>query len=165
MPPRPELGTFTVHGPVQAEIMVLAVRDGGLILTGPCGAAPWYVEVSQGADPMQTVTAITKVNVGDPVLVHSTSWRHARGGVVLTFIAVLNSEEVGALSSTTVERSELARGKATSAPGRVPAEAVIEHGLRHLAWLAQDDPAVSEALPAGWLSALQGYVPEPFRQL
>jgi hypothetical protein len=165
MPAQPELGSFTVQGPVQAEIMVLAVRDGGLILTGPCGAAPWYVEVRQGSDPMQTVTAITKVNVGDPVLVHSTSWRHARGGVVLTFLAVVSSEEVSALSCTKVERSELARGKATSAPGRVPAKAVIEHGLRHLAWLAQDDPAISAALPAGWLSTLQGYVPEPFRQL
>jgi hypothetical protein len=163
--PHEELNTFTVQGPVQAEIMVLAVRDGELILTGPCGAAPWYVEISQGADPMHTVTAITKANVGDPVVVHSTSWRHARGGVVLTFVAVVTSEEVGALSSMKVERSELARGKATSPPGRVPAEAVIEHGLRHMAWLAQDDRAIAEALPTGWLRTLQGYIPEPFRQL
>ena len=114
---------------------------------------------------MQTVTAITKVNVGDPVLVHSTSWRHARGGVVLTFIVVVDAAEVGALSRTKVERSELARGNATTPPGRVPAEAVIEHGLRHLAWLTQDDPVVAEALPTGWLSTLHGYIPEPFRQL
>jgi hypothetical protein len=165
MTPQPELGTFTVQGPVQAEIMVLAVRDGELILSGPCGAAPWYVEVGQGADPMHTVTAITKVNVGDPVVVHSTSWRHARGGVVLTFIAVVNSAQIGALRCAKVERSELARGKATSPPGRVPAATVIEHGLRHLAWLSQDDPAIAEALPTGWLSTLQGYIPEPFRQL
>jgi hypothetical protein len=165
MTPQSQLGTFTVQGPVQAEIMVLAVRDGELILTGPCGAAPWYVEVRQGADPMRTVAAITKVNVGEPVLVHSTSWRHARGGVVLTFIAVVNAAEVGALACAKVERSELVRGKAASAPGLVPTDAVIEHGLRHLAWLTQDDPVVAEALPTGWLSTLQGYVPEPFRQL
>jgi hypothetical protein len=160
-----ELGTFTVQGPVQAEIMVLAVYGGELVLTGPCGAAPWYVDVAKGADPLQTVTAITKVNVGSPALVHSTSWRHARGGVVLTFIAVMDAADVGTLSRMKVERSELVRGEATSAPGLVPAEAVIEHGLRHLAWLTQDDPVIAAALPTGWFSTLNGYVPEPFRQL
>ena len=159
-----ELGTFTVQGPVQAEIMVLAVYGGKLVLTGPCGgAAPWYVEVAKGADPLQTVTAITKVNVGDPALVHSTSWRRAHGGVVLTFIAVVDAADVGTLSRMKVERSELIRGEATSA--LVPAEAVIEHGLRHLAWLTQDDPVIAAALPAGWLSTLNGYIPEPFRRL
>jgi hypothetical protein len=42
---------------------------------------------------------------------------------------------------------------------------VIEHGLRHLAWLVQDDPAVAQALPAPWHDLLGGYVPEPFRHL
>ncbi|HEX9067032.1 MAG TPA: hypothetical protein VF843_18120 [Streptosporangiaceae bacterium] len=49
-------------------------------MAGPCGAALWIVEVAKGADPSHTVTAITKVNIGNPALVHSTSWRHARGG-------------------------------------------------------------------------------------
>src|SRR5690348_13949627 len=122
MPQQHQLGTFTVQGPVQAEIMVLAVRCGELILTGPCGAAPWYVEVAAGADPLQTVTAIAKVNVGDPVLAHSTSWRHARGGVVLTFIVVVDAADVGALSRRKVERCALVRGEATSAPRLVPTD-------------------------------------------
>jgi hypothetical protein len=41
----------------------------------------------------------------------------------------------------------------------------MEHALRHLAWLAVDDPAVSAELPRGWKVALADYVPEPFRNL
>lgn len=160
-----ELGAFTVAGPVQAEILVLSLLAGELVLTGPCGAAPWYVEVAQGADPMSVVAAITRLNVGEPAVVHSTSWRQARGGVVLTFVVVIEAAAVGTLASVPVNRSDLVRGEATTAPGPVPAGAVIEHGLRHLAWLAQDDPVVARALPSGWLAALDSYVPEPFRHL
>jgi hypothetical protein len=162
---RPELGAFTVEGPVQAEIMVLALIAGELALTGPCGAAPWYVEVAQGADPMGVVAAITRLNLGEPAVVHSTSWRQARGGVVLTFVVVVDAAAVGTLERVPVGRHELARGEATAAPREVAAAPVIEHGLRHLAWLARDDAAVAQALPPGWLAALGGYIPEPFRHL
>ena len=39
---------------------------------------------------------------------------------------------------------------------------VLEHALRHLAWLIEDDPAIAAALP-GWSAMLEGYGPEPFR--
>jgi hypothetical protein len=42
---------------------------------------------------------------------------------------------------------------------------VVEHGLRHLAWLVQDDTVVADRLAGGWTQALQAYVPEPFRHL
>jgi hypothetical protein len=161
----PELRAFTVQGAVQAEIMVLALSQGQLVLTGPCGAAPWYVEVRQDADPMAVVAAISRLNMGEPAVVHSTSWRHARGGVVLTFVAVYDAEAVIGLATVPIERHELARGEATTAPRQITAGPVIEHGLRHLAWLARDDAAVTAALPPGWLGALDGYVPEPFRHL
>jgi hypothetical protein len=160
-----ELRAFTVEGPVQAEIMVLALLDGQPVLTGPCGPAPWYVEVGQGADPMAVVAQLTRANLGEPAVLHSTSWRQARGGVVLTFVAVMDDAAVAHLDQVPVERAELARGEATSAPAQVAAGPVIEHGLRHLAWLAKDDPAVARALPPGWLPVLDGYVPEPFRHL
>jgi len=160
-----QLASFTVEGPVQAEIMVLALVAGDVMLTGPCGAAPWYVEVAQGADPMAVAAAIIRANVGEPAVVHSTSWRQARGGVVLTFVAVMDQAAVGGLDRLPVQRAELARGAATAAPAEIAAGPVIEHGLRHLAWLAKDDPAVEGALPAGWLGVLDGYVPEPFRHL
>jgi hypothetical protein len=42
---------------------------------------------------------------------------------------------------------------------------VVEHALRHLAWLAEDDPVVREELSPAWRAALATYVPEPFRNL
>lgn len=161
----PELRSFTVEGPVQAEIMVLALRDGQPVLTGPCRPAPWFVEVTQGADPMVVVADMTRVNIGEPAVVHSTSWRQARGGVVLTFVAVMDAAVVAALAQVPIQRADLARGTAAAAPTEIPSGPVIEHGLRHLAWLAKDDPAVASALPGDWLAVLQSYVPEPFRHL
>lgn len=40
---------------------------------------------------------------------------------------------------------------------------LVRLGLRHLAWLVQDDPAVAERLAPGWRDPLADYAPEPFR--
>lgn len=69
------LRSLTVGGPVQAEIMVFALSGGQLIPTEPCGPAPWHVEIAQGSDPMTVVADIARLNVGEPAVVHSTSWR------------------------------------------------------------------------------------------
>jgi hypothetical protein len=42
---------------------------------------------------------------------------------------------------------------------------VVEHALRHLAWLSKDDPGIRSVLPGGWFRALEAYEPEPFRSL
>lgn len=164
-PVSPDTRTFTVEGPVQAEIMVVVLESGGPALTGPCGPEPWYVEVPQGADPMAVAARMVRANVGEPVVLHSTSWRQSRGGVVLTFVAVMDLAAVGSMARSPVPRAELTRGDATSAPPRIEAAPVIEHGLRHLAWLVKDDPAVARSLPPAWHDALSTYVPEPFRHL
>ena len=39
---------------------------------------------------------------------------------------------------------------------------MIEHALRHLRWLLDDDEVVRRALP-DWAPALEDYQPEPFR--
>ena len=62
-------------------------------------------------------------------------------------------------------RTDLARSEATVAPRDIATDQVVEHALRHLAWLAEDDPVVREELSAGWKAALATYVPEPFRNL
>lgn len=146
--------------------MVLVLGDnGGPALTGPCGAEPWFVEVAQGADPMEVVAQIVRANLGEPALLHSTSWRQSRGGVVLTFVAVMDSHVVSAFEQEPIRRAGLARGGATSPPQDIGPDAVIEHGLRHLAWLVQDDLTVATVLPPAWHRVLRDYVPEPFRRL
>ena len=62
-----------------------------------------------------------------------------------------------------IHRSELARSDATAAPATIGSTQVLEHGLRHLAWLAEDDEVVAATLSPTWRRALADYVPEPFR--
>lgn len=162
---RVDARAFTVEGPVQAEILVVVLDGDRPALTGPCGPEPWYVEVPQGGDPMAVTARLLRTNIGEPMVVHSTSWRTARGGVVLTFVAVVDPAVVPALPRVPIGRAELARGGATSAPGHIDAATVIEHGLRHLSWLIRDDPVVGRALPTAWHHVLAGYLPEPFRHL
>jgi hypothetical protein len=54
---------------------------------------------------------------------------------------------------------------APRAPTRIAHEQVLEHGLRHLAWLAREDEVVRGTLSDDWRRLLETYVPEPFRNL
>jgi len=101
-----------------------------------------------------------------PRILHSTSWRHDGDHVILTYLAVV--ETPASLSEHLVDelvgRSDLARGEATAAPASIQITQVLEHALRHLAWLVADDPAIAAALPE-WRALLESYVPEPFQGL
>ena len=99
-----------------------------------------------------------------PVMVHSTSWRVVQRSILLTFIVVVERPEQVPLRCRVelVTRAELARGLAIGPPPQVHLSQVVEHGLRHLAWLVREDEAIREAL-AGWRPALSAYEPEPFR--
>jgi hypothetical protein len=155
--------TFDVDGPVQAEVFVVWLNGEHIELSGPCGAAPWYIEVNRGDDPVQVVARLAREVLGAPRLVHSTSWRRARDAVILTFAVVV--DRVDGMASMPIERAALARSSATAAPTEIAYAQVLEHGLRHLAWLARDDPVVSGELSETWHAVLSGYVPEPFRGL
>lgn len=153
-----------VEGPVQAEVFVLRLGPASPELAGPCGAQPWYLEVGDDEDPMVVVAEATHRVVAAPYVVHSTSWRRDRGAVVLSFVVVVAPEHGGEVSRP-LARTDLARGGATSAPSEIETAQVVEHGLRHLSWLVQDDPVVAAALPGAWREQLDRYPPEPFRHL
>ncbi len=152
-----------VTGPVQAEVFVVWLNADHLELTGPCGAAPWLIELGDAPHPMATVERIVRDVVGAPRLLHSTSWWRDRDGVILSFVAVIDADLVGGMETAPIDRAELARSTATTAPATIANAQVVEHGLRHLAWLALDDPVVSAELAGSWQAILAGYVPEPFR--
>src|SRR5262245_41973010 len=135
---------FEVVGPVQAEVFVVWRNGEHLELTGPCGAAPWYVEVGAGEHPLEVVTRVATEALGAPRLVHSTAWRRDREAVILGFVVVLKADQVQRdQESVAISRSQLARSAATAAPVDISYAQVLEHALRHLAWLARDDPVVS----------------------
>ena len=156
---------FDVEGPVQAEVFVLCLVDGHPVLTGPCGPAPWYLEVSAEQNPMTVVTDAIRRVIGEPALVHSTSWRRDREAVILSFVTVVDDITAGRLPTKVIDRADLARGGATTAPTGIAIDQVIEHAVRHLAWLAKDDSTVAHHLTADWHATLNQYTPQPFRHL
>jgi len=156
---------WDVEGPVQAEVFVVWLNDKRLELTGPDGAAPWLIELGETDHPVDVVDRIVRDVIGTPILLHSTSWRRDRGAVILSFLVAIEADQRGVMASRPIDRSELARSEATAAPSAIGSDQVLEHALRHLAWLVQDDPVVSRELPHGWREALATYVPEPFRSL
>src|SRR5689334_14751364 len=156
---------WDVDSPVQAEVFVVWLDGDRIRLTGPDGPRAWYLQLGATEHPVEVVDRIVRDVVGPPLLVHSTSWRRDRGAVILSFVVVIEPDRVGSMESVAIGRAELARSDATVAPREIAVEAVVEHGLRHLAWLADDDPVVAATLPPGWRPILATYVPEPFRTL
>lgn len=152
-----------VDAPVTAEVFTLVREDDRLLLTGPCGADPWLIETDRTEHPLEVVRRIVDEVVGEPLLLHSTSWRFDRRSVILTFVLVL--ADTGSMSTVPVDRTDLARSQATEAPKSVAHDQVLEHAIRHLAWLAAEDPVVRGTLDVGWHAILRTYVPEPFQQL
>lgn len=144
---------------------MLRLRDGAAEMAGPCGPDPWYIEVGQDDDPVRVVTRLSTNLMGAPLLVHSTSWRRDRGGVILSFVVVNAPDQADRLQGIPVRRMELARSSATRPAVSIQTGQVLEHGLRHLAWLATEDEVVSATLDDGWKRLLSEYVPEPFRHL
>jgi len=134
-------------------------------LAGPCGPDPWYMEVGADDDPVDVVSRLARNLMGEPLLVHSTSWRRARGSVILSFVVVNHDGQAPELPGIPIGRAELARSSATHAAPAIAHQQVLEHGLRHLAWLVKDDETARAALSEEWKAVLAGYVPEPFRHL
>ena len=146
------------------EALVLSLAEDGIWHLSPHGGetirAPWEPDLDPGESIVDAVAAFGLA----PVMVHSTSWRVVRRQIVLTFLVVIEQPDHAsdALEVEQMTRVALARGHATGPPPLVHRSQIVEHGLRHLAWLLGEDRAIAEALP-GWLAALTDYAPEPFR--
>src|SRR5438552_15587265 len=101
---------FDVEGPVLGELFVVTADDTGVVLSGPCGPEAWHIEVPAGDDPMTVARDVVDRVLGPPLLLHSTSWRRAKGAVTLTFLVVVDPRQVHGLESRQVAREDLARG-------------------------------------------------------
>jgi hypothetical protein len=146
------------------EAVVLYLDDGGIRHLSPHGyqtvRAPWDPDL----DPHEVIVdAVAELGL-TPVMVHSTSWRVVRQMILLTFLVVVEPPRhiPAAYDVQLVTRTQLARGRAIGPPPEVHLSQVVEHGLRHLAWLVREDEVIHEAL-ADWSRTLSQYEPEPFR--
>lgn len=122
------------------------------------------LEWQAGLHPAEVVVDGAAAVGLSPFLVHSTSWRMEGDHLILSFLVGVEAPESvpTGFAQEPVGRVDLARGHAMGPPADVEPYHVVEHGLRHLAWLVRDDPGIREALP-GWAEALEAYEPEPFR--
>lgn len=157
----PELSTQSL------EVLIVALERGAPVWLKPEHADSLRLGLPATARPGDVVLDSLGWYDLTPRVVHSTSWRHEEGRVVLSYIAVVDppaSLPPDTLVRTPVSRADLARGDATAPPAEIGVLQVIEHALRHLSWLVQDDPAIGEALP-DWRELLASYQPEPFRAL
>src|SRR5207245_842253 len=120
--------------------------EGQLIWLKPIHADSLRVGLAPSAKPAETVLEVLGWYPLAPLIVHSTSWRHEEGRIVLTYVAVVNvpaSLPPDSLVTMPVRRVDLARGGATSAPEAIGGESVRAHASRQPSWVARDDPAAS----------------------
>ena len=149
------------------EVLILLLDEGSVAWLKPMHADSLHVGLPVSSSPGDVVIETLGWFGLIPRVVHSTSWRHEEGRLVLTYIAVVEPPSVvpqDTLQRVEVVRAGLARGDATAPPSEIGVEQVVEHALRHLSWLLRDDPAIAEALP-DWAEVLDRYQPEPFRAL
>lgn len=149
---------------VSLEAVVLYLDSGGLHTLRPHGRETLQAAWDRDLDPHESVVDAVAVLRLTPLMVHSTSWRAVGQSVVLTFLVVVDAPAVipGGCETDVVARVDLARGHAIGPPATVRHSQVVEHGLRHLAWLLREDATIRESLD-GWRAALADYEPEPFR--
>jgi CRP-like cAMP-binding protein len=149
------------------EILPLTVRDGLVWFLHPRDQASWQVAapVDRAPGPFIGATLTARGLRGE--IVHSTSWRYERGILILTYVAIVTSVPAAptGFAAIPVRRTDLARGSARDAPSTIAVAQVVEHGLRHLAWLSTDDPVIGHQLNSAWRAVVASYAPEPFRAL
>ena len=148
------------------ELLIVHLDGGRILSLRPIHAPTLQVGWAPGTPADVVLTRALQRYGLEPRILHSTSWRHDGEHVVLTYLAVVDqpAEQNAYLATEPVTRMDLARGSATAAPAAIASAQVLEHALRHLAWLLDDDPVVAKALP-DWGEPLSGYAPEPFAGL
>ena len=148
------------------EVLPVALVDGSIVSLRPAHADSFVVGWPAGAKPEVIAANALRMLGLEAVVLHSTSWRHANAEVVLTYLAVVAPGFTlpDSWEAIPVLHAELARGDTTAPPPVIGIQQVIEHALRHLAWLSKEDAVIGAALP-DWREVLESYVPEPFRAL
>jgi len=164
VPPLTEVAWSSAFVSQSLEVLFVGLRDDGAHHFRPIHAPTLLLGWGPDQEPGAIVLDAAARYALTPLLVHSTSWRHQEGRLILTYVAAVGSpaELSEYLADDPVVRTDLARGDALGPPADINVEQVLEHAFRHLSWLVKDDAVVSEAL-GDWVAFLDRYQPEPFR--
>jgi hypothetical protein len=177
MPRRPETDPIVqLHPPLTSvawsadfvaqslEVLFIYLDAQGAHNLRPIHAETLRLGWSPQAKPGEIVLEAAERYELKPLLVHSTSWRHEEGRLILTYIAVVDPpvKLTHYLADELTVRADLARGDAFGPPPEIGVAQVLEHAFRHLAWLVKDDEVVGTQL-SDWAHFLSDFTPEPFR--
>jgi predicted ATPase/DNA-binding CsgD family transcriptional regulator len=146
------------------EILPFFLSEGRVHRLHPTDSGSWQVGLDPSIHPGDVARDTCARFKDPPITLHSTSWRFEGERLVLTYAAVMREPKgrPRGFRAVLVKQSELARSTAVKAPEAIQVEEVVEHALRHLAWLVRHDPTIRDALGTGWQVPLAAYRPEPF---
>jgi hypothetical protein len=145
---------------VWVELWPLAADNSGIWLLS--GADAWRPLVSVAADtePHSEIELLLAEHGAftTTALLHSTSWRVDGPALVLTYVAVIKTDDLVRSSwPTALPVSSAVTEAVGPAPTHGPAEPptpryidVLRHAIRHLAFLREHDATAAAALPAPW---------------
>jgi hypothetical protein len=123
------------------EILLVMRRDGYLLTLQPEHASSFVVGWPASRKPEDVaLRALAGLGIR-PTVLHSTSWRQSGDEVVLTYLAVVPADTrlPSSWQISPVIHTELARGGVDTPPPVIGVSQVLEHALRHLAWLVHED--------------------------
>ena len=133
-------GTPSCQRPINVEVMQLCLGPGpvlGYHVVRGC--------LPDATSPDDYALTLSGVRSGEPGGVcHSTSWRYENGVVVLTYAAT-PVRLFGALTPLIEPAIVCSMDPLRPAPGSLHAHHVAAHAVRHLAYLAEHDPAIAQA--------------------
>lgn len=133
--------------PSTVEVLLLSETGGLLCFRGVRERLRPAVHPDDLARGLSGLTACTP-----GAALHSTSWRYADGGVVLTYVALPDPRPDGA-RPVALDAMVTGTGPLSPSPVSVDLNAVAAHACRHLALLAATDDDVALAareLPDLW---------------
>ncbi len=146
---------------VVAECWLLTLVDGRVAaVPGPGGgfSPTWSVPVEGRQSPQEAVAAAAPSQLWDPP--HSTSWRFHDGVVHLSFVAFGSS----APASGEVVAPYRPQVPAAGRPS-IPFERVVQHAVRHVAFLLATDASFTCPEPDQWRQACREHLPAVFGDL
>ncbi|HYZ08691.1 MAG TPA: hypothetical protein VE709_08965 [Pseudonocardiaceae bacterium] len=128
---------------VQIEVVLLSV---------PRGRLAWRVargNLADGVRPDARARQLAGLGAGSAgVVVHSTSWRPASGGLVLSYAVLPDPDPAGARPVPTGVQIVCSGDVSAPSPPVVDVEHVLAHALRHLSLVARTSPDVVAATAA-----------------
>ena len=126
--------------PVAVEVVVLSQRDGRLRYR------TLRTDLRHDAYPDDVALCLSGLSLCSPGgLLHSTSWRRAPGGLVLTYAALPDPRPDLAEADVAADGMRCGAGPLMPSPPSIDADSVATHACRHLALLHTTDPLAHDA--------------------